>query len=104
MPMPEIELPGEEKGASERMGLVDIVGPVCESSDVLAEERWFPDVEEGGLIAFFSAGAYGFTMSSSYNTRPRTCEILVDVDNFSTIRKRETYEDLIVGEKEFLDQ
>ena len=46
--------------------------------------------------------AYGFTMSSSYNTRPRTCEILVDGDSFTTIRKRETYEDLITGEKEFL--
>ena len=102
VPMPEIELPGEEKGASDRLELVDIVGPVCESSDVLAKERWFPDVKEGGLIAFFSAGAYGFTMSSSYNTRPRTCEILVDGDNFSTIRRRETYEDLITGEKEFL--
>ncbi|MFQ5685997.1 MAG: diaminopimelate decarboxylase [Candidatus Scalindua sp.] len=103
VPMPEIELPGVEGSASDRLELVDIVGPVCESSDVLAKERWFPDVEEGSLIAFFSAGAYGFTMSSSYNTRPRTCEILVDGDNFSTIRRRETYEDLITGEKEFLN-
>jgi diaminopimelate decarboxylase len=104
VPMPEVEHPGEEKGASDKLELVDIVGPVCESSDVLAKERWFPDVKEGSLIAFFSAGAYGFTMSSSYNTRPRTCEILVDGDSFSTIRRRETYEDLIFGEKEFLDQ
>ncbi|MCP4265805.1 MAG: diaminopimelate decarboxylase [Candidatus Brocadiaceae bacterium] len=104
VPMPEVEHPGEEKGADDKLELVDIVGPVCESSDVLAKERWFPDVKEGGLIAFFSAGAYGFTMSSSYNTRPRTCEILVDGDSFSTIRKRETYEDLITGEKEFLGQ
>ena len=103
VPMPEVEHPGEEKGANDKLELVDIVGPVCESSDVLAKERWFPDVKEGGLIAFFSAGAYGFTMSSSYNTRPRTCEILVDGDSFSTIRRRETYEDLIFGEKEFLN-
>ncbi len=102
VPMPKIEHPGEEKGTNNKMELVDIVGPVCESSDVLAKERWFPDVKEGGLIAFFSAGAYGFTMSSSYNTRPRTCEILVEGDSFSTIRRRETYEDLITGEKEFL--
>ena len=53
VPMPEIELPGEERGAGDRLELVDIVGPVCESSDVLAKERWFPDVKEGGLIAFF---------------------------------------------------
>jgi diaminopimelate decarboxylase (EC 4.1.1.20) len=102
VPMPEVEHPGEGKGADDRLELVDIVGPVCESSDVLAKERWFPDVKEGDLIALFSAGAYGFTMSSSYNTRPRTCEILVDGDSFSAIRRRETYEDLITGEKEFL--
>ncbi len=102
--MPEVEHPGEEKGADDKLELVDIVGPVCESSDVLAKERWFPDVKEESLIAFFSAGAYGFTMSSSYNTRPRTCEILVDGNSFSTIRRRETYEDLIAGEKEFLGQ
>ncbi|MFQ5965790.1 MAG: diaminopimelate decarboxylase [Candidatus Scalinduaceae bacterium] len=102
VPMPDIELPGEERGASDGLELVDIAGPVCESSDVLAKRRWFPDVKEGDLIAFFSAGAYGFTMSSSYNTRPRTCEVLVDGDNISTIRKRETYEDLIVNEEKFL--
>ena len=101
VPMPEVEHPGEAKG-DDRLEMVDIVGPVCESSDVLAKERWFPDVKEDDLIAFFSAGAYGFTMSSSYNTRPRTCEILVDGDSFSTIRRRESYEDLITGEKEFL--
>ena len=99
--MSEIELPGADRSTNDRLELVDIVGPVCESSDILAKERWFPDVEEGSLIAFFSAGAYGFTMSSSYNTRPRTCEILVDVDNFSTIRKRETYDDLIPVRRSF---
>ena len=84
------------------MEIIDIVGPVCESSDVMAKDRWFPKVKEGDLVAIFSAGAYGFTMSSSYNSRPRTCEILVDGDNISTIRRRETYEDLIVGEGEYL--
>ncbi|HHT9144363.1 MAG TPA: diaminopimelate decarboxylase, partial [Candidatus Wunengus sp. YC61] len=48
--------------------------------------------------AIFSAGAYGFTMSSSYNSRPRACEVLVDGDQFRIIRKRETYEDLVRGE------
>ena len=57
-----------------------------------------PKVKEGDLLAIFSAGAYGFTMSSSYNSRPRACEVLVDGGQFSVIRKRETYEDLVRGE------
>ncbi len=80
------------------MELVDIVGPVCESSDTFATDRALPKVKEGDLLAIFSAGAYGFTMSSSYNSRPRPCEVLVDGDQFRIIRKRETYEDLVRGE------
>src|SRR3990172_7491288 len=80
------------------MELVDIVGPVCESSDTFATYRALPKVKEGDLLAIFSAGAYGFTMSSSYNSRPRPCEVLVDGDQFRIIRKRETYEDLVRGE------
>jgi diaminopimelate decarboxylase len=102
--MPEVEIPDKKLNMNGELEIVDIVGPVCESSDVLAKGRWFPRVKEGDLIAIFSAGAYGFTMSSSYNTRPRTCEVLVDGNKISTIRKRETYEDLVVNEEEFLNQ
>ena len=59
-------------------------------------------VKAGDLIAVFSSGAYGFTMSSNYNSRPRACEILVDGGTVSTIRRRETYEDLIAIEEEYL--
>lgn len=73
----------------------DIVGPVCESGDFLAKDRPLPEVAEGDLLAIFSAGAYGFSMSSNYNARPRACEVLVDGNRFRVVRQRETYEDLI---------
>ncbi|MCF6148853.1 MAG: diaminopimelate decarboxylase [Candidatus Kuenenia sp.] len=95
--MPDIEAP-DQCEVKQGMELVDIVGPVCESSDVFAKDRAIPPVNEGNLLAIFSAGAYGFSMSSSYNSRPRPCEILVDKDKYFVIRKRETYEDLIAGE------
>lgn len=101
VPIPDIEIPGEKKGTSDELELVDIAGPVCESSDVIAKGRWFPDVKEDDLIAIFSTGAYGSTMSSNYNTRPRACEILVDGNNISTLRRREMYEDLIATKKNF---
>ena len=95
--MPEVENP-DKSTVKRGMELVDIVGPVCESSDTFATYRALPKVNEGDLMAIFSAGAYGFTMSSSYNSRPRPCEVLVDGDQFRVIRKRETYEDLVRGE------
>jgi len=95
--MPEVENP-DKTAVKKGMELVDIVGPVCESSDTFATYRALPKVKEGDLLAIFSAGAYGFTMSSSYNSRPRPCEVLVDGDQFRIIRKRETYEDLVRGE------
>ncbi len=73
---------------------VDVVGPICESGDFLAKDREIPAMETGELLALFSAGAYGFTMSSNYNTRPRAAEVLVDGDQAVLIRRRETYEDL----------
>ncbi len=76
----------------------DVVGPVCESGDFLGKERPLPEVSAGGLLAVFSAGAYGFAMSSNYNARPRPCEVLVDGDSYRVIRRRETYEDLILQE------
>ncbi|MHB1679104.1 MAG: diaminopimelate decarboxylase [bacterium] len=76
----------------------DVVGPICESADFLGKERTFHSVDEGDFLAVLSAGAYGFSMSSNYNSRPRAAEILVDGDKYYTIRKRETYEDLIEKE------
>lgn len=74
---------------------VDVVGPICESSDFLARDRELPEVKSGELLAVFSAGAYGFTMSSQYNARPRAAEVLVDGDRATLARRRETYEDLV---------
>jgi len=79
--------------------LVDVVGPVCESSDFLAKDRWLPPVKRGDLICIFSAGAYGFVMSSQYNSRPRAAEVLVEGDTPRLIRRREIYEDLVAAER-----
>jgi len=79
--------------------IVDVVGPVCESADFFARDRALPPVKRGDLISIFSAGSYGFSMSSNYNARGRAAEVLVDGDKFSVIRRRETYEDLIALEK-----
>ena len=76
----------------------DIVGPICEGADFLAKDRALPPVKRGDLLAVFTAGAYGFAMSSNYNARCRAAEVLVDGGNFSIIRRRETYEDLIALE------
>ncbi len=75
----------------------DIVGPVCESSDFLGRDRKLA-LQEGELLAIVSAGAYGFSMSSTYNTRPRACEIMIDKDRMFEIRRRETVTDLMAGE------
>lgn len=77
----------------------DIVGPICESGDFLVKDREFPNFRQGDLIAFMSAGAYGFTMSSNYNSRPRVAEVMVKGDSFEIIRDREKFEDLIKGER-----
>lgn len=79
--------------------MVDIVGPVCESGDFLAKERWLPNIQPDDLLAVMSAGAYGFVMASNYNSRPRVPEVLVKGGNFYIIRERETYDDLIKGER-----
>jgi len=76
----------------------DIVGPICESGDFFAKNREMDSFEQGDLIAIMSAGAYGFSMSSNYNSRPRPCEVMVRDDQFYIIRERETYEDLVRGE------
>jgi diaminopimelate decarboxylase len=81
-----------------------LVGPICESGDFLAKDREMPALQPGELVAVMSAGAYGFSMSSNYNARPRVAEILVQDDQFYVIRKRETYRQLVWGENipEFL--
>jgi len=76
----------------------DVVGPVCETGDFLARNRILPRVGAGELLAVMSAGAYGFVLSSNYNTRPRAAEVLVRGKEFRIIRKRETFRDLIRGE------
>jgi diaminopimelate decarboxylase len=78
--------------------VADVVGPICESGDFLAKDRKLPKAEPGELLAVMSAGAYGFSMSSNYNSRPRAPEVLVASDRFYTIREREDYDDLIKGE------
>jgi diaminopimelate decarboxylase len=81
-----------------KMIKADIVGPICESSDFLAKDREMESVSSGDLIAVMSAGAYGFSMSSNYNSRPRVAEVMVKGDRYYTIRAREGYEDLVRGE------
>jgi diaminopimelate decarboxylase len=82
----------------------DVVGPICESSDFLAKDREMDAFESGDLLAVMSAGAYGFSMSSNYNSRPRIAEVLGKGDSYHVIRARESYEDLVRGERipEFL--
>ena len=84
--------------------VADVVGPICESSDFLAKGRKMLKVNPGELIAVMSAGAYGFSMSTNYNSRPRVAEVIVRDDQMFVIRRRENYEDLIRGEEipEFL--
>ena len=79
--------------------VADVVGPICETGDFLAKDQEVPDCEPGDLLAVMSAGAYGFTMSSNYNTRPRVAEVLVKDDAYHLIRQRENYSDLIRGEE-----
>ncbi len=92
----DIELVGAEARPE---GTVDVVGPVCESSDFLAQGRKMPVPDNGDLLCVRSAGAYGFSMSSNYNARPRAAEVLVEGNAARLVRKRETWPDLVRGEK-----
>ncbi len=76
----------------------DVVGPVCESGDFLAKDRAIQELSHGDYIAFMTAGAYGFSMSSNYNSRPRAAEVLVKGSQFAIVRKRETFHDLVKRE------
>ncbi len=79
----------------------DVVGPICESGDFLAKDRQMQPVAPGDLLAVMIAGAYGFSMSSNYNSRPRAAEVMVSGDRFVIVRERESYEDLTRGETVF---
>ena len=78
--------------------VADVVGPICESGDFLAKDREIARPRRNDLLAVMSAGAYGFTMASNYNSHPKPPEVLVDGDRYHVVRKRETLEDLINGE------
>jgi diaminopimelate decarboxylase len=79
---------------------VDVVGPVCESGDFFAQDRELPEMKEGDLAALMSAGAYGFVMASNYNSRPLPAEALVSGEKFALIRERQTFDDLVRGERD----
>lgn len=98
--LPVIQKPGQEEMVA------DVVGPICESTDFLAKGRKIPRLHPGDLIAVMSGGAYGFSMSTNYNSRPKVAEVLVKDDQMFVIRQRESYEDLIRGEEipEFLQK
>jgi diaminopimelate decarboxylase len=76
----------------------DVVGPVCETGDFFARDRRLPALKPGDLIALRTAGAYGFVLSSNYNSRPRPCELLIDGGRVHVARSRESFDDLIRGE------
>lgn len=78
---------------------VDVVGPICETGDAFAKDRSLQPVKAGDLVCVMSAGAYGFTMSSTYNSRPRAAEVLVDGERWAVVRDRETMENLVAGER-----
>ena len=90
--------PLQKKTAARRLAY-DVVGPICESGDFLAKDRSLDELSAGEMIALASAGAYGFTMSSNYNARPRVPEVLVRGSRFQVVRARETNRDLIRGEQ-----
>jgi diaminopimelate decarboxylase len=79
-------------------GVMDVVGPVCETGDFFARDRELPPVEPGDLLAILDAGAYGMSLSSNYNTRGRAAEVLVDGKKTRLVRRRETFEDIIRNE------
>jgi len=86
------------KSGSRKTSVFDVVGPICESGDFLAKSRRLPVALEGEFLAVMSAGAYGFSMSSNYNARPRSAEVMVMNGRYFITRRREEYADLIKGE------
>lgn len=88
-----------KKPISGELEKVDVVGPVCESGDFFAQDREVPVLSPGDRIALMSSGAYGFVMSSTYNARPLLPEVLVEGDKATVVRKRQTWDDLLLGER-----
>jgi len=86
-------------GLSRSRVVADVVGPICESGDFLAKDRELPRFGSGDLVAVMSAGAYGFSMSSTYNSRPRVAEVMVSGSRFEVVRGRESIRDLTRGER-----
>jgi diaminopimelate decarboxylase len=84
--------------AHRQLQVADVVGPICESSDFLAQDRELEMVKSGELLAVMSAGAYAYTMASNYCSRLKVAEVMVKEDQFFVIRQRQTYEDLVAGE------
>jgi diaminopimelate decarboxylase len=82
--------------------VADVVGPICESGDFFAKDRRMPDVGAGALLAIRTTGAYGYSMASNYNSRPRPAEVLVDGDRFAVVTERERHEDLVRLERAHL--
>jgi len=87
------------KLTSQEKEIYDVVGPICESGDILARDRRLPKIEEGDLLAILNAGAYGFAMSSQYNSRPRAAEVLIKNKKRLLVRKRETFNSLVSNQK-----
>ncbi len=96
------ECPADFEAAIPGTLVQDVVGPVCESGDYLAKQRNLPAMNRGDLLATFSAGAYGMSMSSNYNARCRAAEVLVTGGTYRLIRRRETYQDLVACEEDCL--
>ena len=92
------EITPVQEPVTESTVTADVVGPVCESGDFFARNRQLPELKPGDLLAIRTAGAYGFSLSSNYNSRPRPCEVLIDGEEIHVVRRRETYEDLLRGE------
>jgi diaminopimelate decarboxylase len=93
-----VEEPSTSRTKSKNTEKIDIVGPVCESGDFFALDREMPELHEGDLLVIMSAGAYGFVMASTYNSRPLPAEALVRGDKFALIRNRQMWEDLVRDE------
>jgi len=93
-----VEMPLNVEGEIAGCEKVDVVGPICESSDYFAKDRYLPPMKRGDLLSIFSAGAYGTAMSSNYNAKPLAAEILCDGENSKVIRRRQTMEQLVANE------
>src|SRR6185437_13325016 len=90
-----VRQPAKSRAAAAK---VDVVGPFCESGDFFARDRELPTVKPGELVLLLDAGAYGMSLTSNYNTRPRAAEVLIDGANVDLIRRRETMRDLLAPE------